>query len=547
AAPGGGSHKPDNAKRDLPWKPFAEVTKDARVQTGLFTAYLKRESAYLALKPEQFDHDYLMVTELSQGIGELGIDGGSDVRSDLIRFHRSGDHVELWVVNPYATAIPNTPMARTVAYSFGQSVAQSFPIASIRDTTNEVLVDLAPFFVSDWADLGAFFQFLSQQTPMQGPGPMFDKERSSFTSLHMFPTNAEAESRLTFRTARSFGLDMVPDYRWIPVGVHYSILELPATPMRPRYADDRVGYFVSAMKNFSRDTAESFFVRYVNRWRLEKKDPSAAVSDPVKPITYYLDRTIPFEWRPYVRDGILEWNRAFEEAGIRNAIQVLDAPDDSLWSAEDARYSTVRWMANNAFTYAIGPSDVDPRTGEILNADILIAASWIQAWQGEYRDYAGPQAMIREVFLEDSLLRADPNGRRFQRLCSYGASIAHHRDIRPLGDPLWLRCGRWRNARCRTGGPARHRCPGIRARPPVRHGRGRRVRCLRPRSHRDALRPDVRPARLGQGPRDAREPFVRLAGNAARGGRRRLPQAAARLPGPAVRALVRDARHHQVP
>src|SRR5437867_2001237 len=359
-APGGGP-KPDSAKKDLPWKPFAEVTKDARVSTGLFTAYLKRENAYLALKPEQLDHDYLMVTELSQGIGELGIDGGSDVRSDLVRFHRSGDHVELWVVNPYATATPNTPMARTVAYSFGHSVAQSFPIASIRDTTNEVLVDLVPFLVSDWVDLGGYFQFLAQVTPMQGPGPMFDKERSSFQSLRMFPTNTEAEARLTFRTSRSLGMDMVPDYRWIPVGVHYSILELPATPMRPRYADDRVGYFVSAMKNFSRDTAETFFVRYVNRWRLEKKDPSAAVSDPVKPIVYYLDRTIPLEWRPYVRDGILEWNRAFEEAGIRNAIQVLDAPDDTLWSAEDARYSTVRWMANNAFTYAIGPGAAVPR------------------------------------------------------------------------------------------------------------------------------------------------------------------------------------------
>src|SRR5947209_12043369 len=396
---GGGGPKPDSAKKDLPWKPFAEVTKDARVQTGLFTVYLKRESAYLALKPEQLDHDYLMVTELSQGIGELGIDGGSDVRSDLIRFHRAGDHVELWVVNPYATATPNTPMARTVAYSFGHSIAQSLPLASVRDTTNEVLVDLAPFFVSDWADVGAFFQFLSQQTPMQGPGPMFDKERSSFQSLRMFPTNTEAEARLTFRTSRNLNMDMVPDYRWIPLGTHYSILALPATPMRPRYADDRVGYFISAMKNDSRDTAETFSCRYVNRWRLEKKDPSAAVSDPVKPITYYLDRTIPFEWRPYVRDGILEWNRAFEEAGIRNAIQVLDAPDDSLWSAEDARYSTVRWMANNAFTYAIGPSDVDPRTGEILNADILVAASWIQAWQGEYRDYAGPQAIMRAVFL----------------------------------------------------------------------------------------------------------------------------------------------------
>src|SRR5205809_6825249 len=110
----------------------------------MFTAYLKRENVYLALKPEQFDRDYLMVTELSQGIGELGIDGGSDVRSGLVRFHRSGDHVELWVVNPYATATPNTPMARTVAYAFGHPAAQSLPIGINRDTTNDVPVDLVP-------------------------------------------------------------------------------------------------------------------------------------------------------------------------------------------------------------------------------------------------------------------------------------------------------------------------------------------------------------------------------------------------------------------
>ena len=163
----------------------------------------------------------------------------------------------------------------------------------------------------------------------------------------------------------------MPDYRSIPIGIHYSLLELPATPMRPRLADDRVGYFVSATKDFSRDTAESFFVRYVNRWRLEKKNPGAGLSEPVQPITYYIDRTVPVEWRPFVRAGILEWNRAFEDAGFRDAIRVLDAPDDSAWSAADARYSTVRWTANNGAVYAIGPTNVDPRTGEILNADIL--------------------------------------------------------------------------------------------------------------------------------------------------------------------------------
>ncbi len=414
----------DTTKKDLPWKPWAEVTKDARPLQGLFTAYLKRDNVYLDLKPDQFDRDFLLVTELSQGLGDFGLDGGTDLRSDLIRFHRTPTKVELQLVNPYLTAAPGTPMARTVAYSFSGSVAYTFPIASVRDTTDEVLIDLSPFLVSDFADVGSFFSFVVQALHIPG-GVSLDRERSAFQDLRLFPTNLEADARLTFTATRPLGISTVPDYRYLPMTVHYSLVELPATPMRPRYADDRVGYFISAMMNFSRDTAESFFVRYVNRWRLVKQDPRAALSDPVQPITYYLDRTIPDEWRPYVRAGILEWNHAFEEIGIRNAIQVLDAPDDTLWSAEDARYSTVRWMANFGSTYAIGPSDVDPRTGEILNADILIAASWIQAWQGEYREYSGPQAITHAVFAEDSLLRADPQG-RLMRLCRYASGLTRY-------------------------------------------------------------------------------------------------------------------------
>jgi hypothetical protein len=417
-----GQGKPDTTKPSLPWKPWAEVTKDAQVVPGLFTGYLKRDNVYLVLKPEQLDKDYLLVTQLSQGIGDFGIDGGSSMRSDLVRFHRTGDKVELWVVNPYFTAPAGSPMARTVAYSFGNSVAQAFPIASIRDTTRELLIDVAPFVVSDWVDVGGYFDFIIQALQLRGSAS-FDRERSSFQSLRGFPTNVELEARVTYRASRNLGINTLADYRYIPIGVHYSLLELPATPMRPRHADDRVGYFIAAQMDLSRDTSESFFVRYVNRWRLEKKDPTAAVSEPVKPIVYYLDRTIPTEWRPYVRAGILEWNRAFEEAGFRSAVQVLDAPDDTLWAAEDARYSTVRWMANFFSTYAIGPSDVDPRTGEILNADILVAASWIQAWQGEYREISGPEAMIRAAFREDSLMRSDPNGRG-RRLCTYAEGLA---------------------------------------------------------------------------------------------------------------------------
>src|SRR5881396_2170832 len=225
-APGGGP-KPDSAKKDLPWKPFAEVTKDARVSTGLFTAYLKRENAYLALKPEQLDHDYLMVTELSQGIGELGIDGGSDVRSDLVRFHRSGDHVELWVVHPYATATPNTPMARTVAYSFGHSVAQSFPIASIRDTTNEVLVDLVPFLVSDWVDHEERDEI--DEHFVRGIADAGDRERLG----HRVPERVGDGAR--HRRVRRRG----------GVGVHDPQLDVVAAPVEP----DQVGAHVTAAVN----------------------------------------------------------------------------------------------------------------------------------------------------------------------------------------------------------------------------------------------------------------------------------------------------------
>jgi hypothetical protein len=407
---------PAGAQRaDLAGRPFGEVTRNSEVGTGIFTIYFKHDSIFLALSPKQLDREYLLVTQISQGIGELGLDGGSSLRSDLVRFHREGDRVELWVVNSRMGAAAGTPMARTVAYSFGHSIAQSFPIAAEREG-GELLVNVAPFFVSDWADIGTVFQSALTQRKLTGT-VSFDERRSSLLSLRLFGANLEAEVRLTFQTPRNLGLEAVSDYRSIPVGIHYSLLDLPAEPMRPRLADDRVGYFVSATKDFSRDTAESFFVRYVNRWRLEKKNAGPGLSEPVQPITYYIDRTVPIEWRPFVRAGILEWNKAFEEAGYRDAIRVLDAPDDSAWSAADARYSTVRWTATNGAVYAVGPTNVDPRTGEILNADVLVSAAWVQRWRGQSGQYVAPVAAVRSVLQEDSLAQATGAD---ARLCRYG-------------------------------------------------------------------------------------------------------------------------------
>ena len=484
-----------SAAQDAPWKPFAEVTQGADAATGIFSVYFKRDQVLLSLTAEHFDRDYLLVAQLSQGIGELGLDGGTSVRSDLIRFHRQGDRVELWVINPHFAATPGSPMARTVDYSFGHSVAFAFPILAARDSSErEVVVDLSPFLLSDWADVGTTLQQAATQRKVTGNITLDDK-RSSLQDLHLFPANLEAEVRLTFQSPRNLGLETVSDYRSIPIGVHYSLLALPDRPMRPRYADERVGYFISAFKDFSRDTAESFFVRYVNRWRLEKQTPGAALSDPVRPITYYIDHTVPLEWRPYVRAGILEWNRAFEEAGYRGAIRVLDAPEDPGYSASDARFSTVRWTATNRSVYAVGPTNVDPRTGEILNADILISASWIQTWRGESREYVSPIASVQSAFAPDSAgderLAALPlrrrAGARGER-CEDAARGPRRDSGRRDGAPRLHRTGAEGAGDARGGAHPRPaaQLPGL--------GRHRGRRAVGPRAHRAA-----RTRRVGHG------------------------------------------------
>ena len=506
----------DDRGKDVPWRSFSEVTRSARVVSGLFTTYIKRRGLLIGLRPDQFNRDYLLVTQLSQGIGEAGLDGGASLRSDLVRFHRAGDRVELWVVNPHVAAPAGSPMARAVAYSFGHSVGRSFPIATIRDT-NEILIDLEPLLLSDWSDLASTLQRAGAERKTTA-NVAFDFDRSSLGPVRVFPTNFEAEARLTYTPTRNLGLETVPDWRSVPLGVHYSLLELPAAPMRPRYADDRVGYFVSAIRDFSRDTADGFFLRYVNRWRLEKKDTTAA-SEPIRPITFYIDRTVPDEWRPYVRAGILEWNRAFEPAGFRDAVRVLDAPADPAWSAEDARYSTVRWTATHRSVYAIGPTNVDPRTGEILNADILISASWIQAWRGEAVQLAGPDALVGAVLAEDSLLHTTPDA---ARLCRYGSALRSEGTLfrSALAAPVSSRRGR-RAARVYR--------PGAQG---SRHARGRPH--PRPAPQFPGLRRDL--------PRAARRPGVDVAAWAQRVGDGLCPACGESRPRGAGRVLR---QHHR--
>jgi hypothetical protein len=380
-------------------KGWDAAIKDAKKLDGFFTVYRKTDDILFEVKKEQLDQDFLGVFTLSRGIGTAFILGGLPLNDRVLAFQKHGERLLLIDRNVSFTAPKGSPYEKAMELSLGHSVLASLKIVSERDSGAAFLVDMTEVFVSDLSDLGARGTGLGR-----GPAPArFDKSRSVLEGVKNFPKNTEVEALLTYAPGGppSPELLSVPDPRYVAIGVHYSFVQLPEKPMQPRLADDRVGYFLSVMKDFSRDDQETFFVRYVNRWRLEKKDPTAALSEPVKPIVYYMDRTIPDEYRPWVKAGVEKWQKAFEAAGFKNAIIAKDAPseeEDPDWDAEDVRYSTIRWITSAGGSFnAIGPSRSDPRTGELLDADILVEAAAMQGYRTSWRKYAGPTDLAADI------------------------------------------------------------------------------------------------------------------------------------------------------
>ena len=403
---------------ESPFTDWSKVTKDATRKEGMFNAWTKRENIYWEIRKNQLGVPFLLNASYAKGIGLVGQLGGLPIADGLMQFERQGDHIFLTV--PQSRIISNgadSSYQRAVNLTFGNSVLQSFKIESEKDST--VLIDMAPFFVSDALDLTTRLRGSTNKSFR------FDKERSTVTSHKAFPKNMEVEAQLTFspNDRENLSLNTVPDIRYVPISVHYSFLELPKDPMVPRLVDDRVGYFLEAYKDMSRDSKDDYWVRYINRWRLEKKDPTAALSEPKQPIVFYIENTIPVEWRPYVKAGIEEWNKAFEKAGFKNAIVAKDQPDDPNWDAEDARYSTIRWITSSEPSFgAIGPSQTDPRTGEILNADILMEGSMIVGYSNTYRRWVGPETVEEMMGMPPADL--DKQGLDGRFACSAGAGMA---------------------------------------------------------------------------------------------------------------------------
>jgi hypothetical protein len=363
-AGGGGRGGPAAAPR-----PYNQViTAAAKTDEGIFKIHRIGDTLFYEIPKDELGKDYLWVTQIKKNTIGAGY-GGEAAGSRAVRWVLKGDRVLLLSMDYSVVADSSSPVANAVDDANYPAIIRAFNVAAYSPSRDPV-IDVTALFMSDVAEF-------SVRGAVGGRG--LDASRSFLEKAVSFPENVNVEVTQTFSGGdagaaagggRGGGARGGMRGNSGTVLTYHSMVKLPDKPMMPRLFDERVGYFTQGVTDYGTEEHKSVAKRFITRYRLEKKDPGAALSEPVKPIVYYIDPATPTKWVPYMKKGIEDWQPAFEAAGFKNAIVAREAPkDDPDWSAEDARYSVVRWLPSTTEN-ASGPHVHDPRTGEILEADI---------------------------------------------------------------------------------------------------------------------------------------------------------------------------------
>lgn len=368
--------------------PHAAILKDAKSYTGLMTVHQKGQSLFIEMGPAEYNNEFIVLISIAKGIGQTPLLGGYSwgFGDDWVwSFRKIDDKVHVIRRNVRFRASKGTPEATAVGNAYTDSILFSLPIVAAGPRGGD-LVDFTPVFMGDLPQIS---QVLS--------GFVFARDRSNWSAIKAFKDNVELQVAATYASGGQAEIDTVADTRGVTVNVHYSISRIPQTAYQPRLADDRVGYFLTVVKDFSKQSDRDQFVRYVNRWHLEKPPGAGEGPTPPKqPVIFWIEKTVPFKYRAAVRDGIAEWNKAFEAAGWINAIEVRQQPDNAEWDPEDINYNTFRWITSNA-GFAMGPSRVNPYTGQILDADIIFDADFLTFWKQEFETLNAKSVMGYET------------------------------------------------------------------------------------------------------------------------------------------------------
>jgi Met-zincin/Domain of unknown function (DUF5117)/Domain of unknown function (DUF5118) len=355
-------------------RPYAEViTRQATTDSGVFILHQLGEKLFYEIPRVQLNKEFLLVVDYA-ATPEGTRYGGENLDSRVVRWQRVGTRVLLRSVSYDLVADSSTPVSRAVRLSNLEPVLMSFDVAAFSpNADSNLVIEVTKLYTTDVPELTARRVFRLRR---------LDPARSFVESARSFPTNIDVKALHTFEN------DSVPNDRGLGTmsfEMHYSMVRLPEHPMARRLCDNRVGFFAVRQIDYGVESHRVQTRCYITRWRLDPKDPNAAVSDPVKPIVFYLDPATPEKWAPWIIKGVEAWEPVFRAAGFSNAITARRAPtpqEDPAFDLDDARYSTIRWLPSQ-IENAYGPHTSDPRTGEILQSNIgwyQNITSLLEAW-----------------------------------------------------------------------------------------------------------------------------------------------------------------------
>ena len=345
------------------------VTKEMKTDEGLFKVHSLDDTFLFEVPDSLLNREMLMVTRIAKTANGIGF-GGGKANTQVLRWERKKKKILLRIVSHSVVADTILPVHEAVVNSNFEPVLFSFPIKAFNKDTTAVVIDATSLFSTDVKPLG-FPQFYRKRYGVT----RIDKSRSYIDRVSSYPQNIETRHVKTYFASKSPSNGSVGS---ISIEMSNSMILLPKVPMKRRYFDERVGWFARGQVDYGLDAQRSKTVTYLDRWRLEVKEEDLAkfkageLVEPKKQIVYYVDRATPEVWRKYIKQGIEDWQVAFEAAGFKNAIIAKDPPskeEDPEWSPEDVRYSVVRYLAS-PIPNANGPHVSDPRSGEILESDI---------------------------------------------------------------------------------------------------------------------------------------------------------------------------------
>ena len=367
--------KDEKEKKEKKEKTFEDFTESSRMIDGLFPIYQDTVTGELkmVISHDQLDKDFIYFSQIADGVTEAGSFRGSYGADVVFNIKKYFNKIEFVAPNTNFYFDKDNPLSRSKDANMSHAIISSNKIIKEDIEDKRILINVNDLFLSET---------LRRVKPPRYPGSSstrftlgsFDKGKSKVKEINNYPRNTNLKTEYVYKNPAvlNSGSEAVTDGRYVSIEVFHSMMAMPEDGYEIRYDDPRVGYFLTSVNDMT-ETGTTNYRDMVNRWRLIKKNPELEISEPLTPITWWIENSTPLEWRETIEEGVLEWNEAFEKAGFKNALVVKTQPDDAEWDAGDIRYNVLRWTSSpNPPFGGYGPSMTNPRTGEIIGADIML-------------------------------------------------------------------------------------------------------------------------------------------------------------------------------